>query len=156
MGRTWTVRERVADEQLAVRIAAIHKASGGRYGSPHGPRRARGGRHLVSRKRVARIMREFGLTSLQKRCFKATTDSRHKLPVAPNVLDRRFEVDAPNVAWVTDITYVWTSEGWLYLAAILDLFSRRVVGLAMSERVDRGLVLNALRDAVGRRVPNAG
>src|SRR5438105_8507144 len=101
-------------------------------------------------------MRELGLRSLRKRRFKATTDSNHSLPVAENVLDRKFEVDAPNVAWVTDITYVWTSEGWLYLAAILDLFSRRVVGFAMSERIDRALVLEALAAAVGRRVPNAG
>jgi transposase InsO family protein len=146
----------VADEQLAVRIAAIHKASGGRYGSPkvHAELQAEG--VAVSRKRVARIMSELGLASLRKRRFKATTDSRHKLPVAENVLDRKFEVDAPDVAWVTDITYVWTSEGWLYLAAILDLFSRRVVGLSMSERIDRALVLDALRNAIGRRVPNQG
>ncbi len=72
------------------------------------------------------------------------------------MLDRKFEVDAPDVAWVTDITYVWTSAGWLYLAAILDLFSRRVVGLAMSERIDRALVLDACRNAGGRRVPNQG
>jgi putative transposase len=146
----------VADEQLAVRIAAIHKASGGRYGSPkvHAELVAEG--IAVSRKRVARIMAELGLASLRKRRFKATTDSKHKLPVAENVLDRKFEVDAPDVAWVTDITYVWTSEGWLYLAAILDLFSRRVVGLAMSERIDRALVLDAFRNAIGRRVPNQG
>jgi transposase InsO family protein len=146
----------IADQRLAVRIAAIHKASGGRYGSPkvHAELVAEG--TAVSRKRVARIMVDLGLASLRKRRFKATTDSRHKLPVAENVLDRKFEVDAPNVAWVTDITYVWTSEGWLYLAAILDLFSRRVVGLAMSERIDRALTLDALRDAVGRRMPNQG
>jgi putative transposase len=76
--------------------------------------------------------------------------------VAKNVLDQNFEVYAPDVAWVTDITYVWTAEGWLYLAAILDLFSRRVVGLAMSDHIDRALALEALRNAVGRRVPNAG
>jgi transposase InsO family protein len=146
----------LADEQLAVRITAIHKASGGRYGSPkvHAELAAEG--VAVSRKRVARIMVELGLASLRKRRFKATTDSKHKLPVAENVLDRKFEVAAPDVAWVTGITYVWTSEGWLYLAAILDLFSRRVVGLAMSERIDRALVLDALRNAVGRRMPNQG
>ena len=110
----------------------------------------------VSRKRVARIMSELGLEGRRKRRFKATTDSKHDLPVADNILDRKFEVEAPDVAWVTDITYVWTAEGWLYLAAILDLFSRRVVGLAMSEHIDRALVLEALRVAVGRRVPNAG
>ena len=146
----------IDDQKLALEIAAIHKASGETYGSPrvHAELRAKG--LEVSRKRVARLMRELGLRSRRKRRFKATTDSGHKLPVADNVLDREFDVDAPDVAWVTDITYVWTDEGWLYLAAILDLFSRRVVGHAMSERIDRGLVLEALRDAVGRRVPDAG
>jgi putative transposase len=144
------------DEKLSVQIAAVYKAYDGRYGSPriHAELEAAG--IVVSRKRVARIMVELGLESRRKRRFKATTDSKHNLPVAENVLDRKFEVDAPDVAWVTDITYVWTSEGWLYLAAILDLFSRRVVGFATSERIDRGLVLEALRVAVGRRLPNAG
>jgi transposase InsO family protein len=144
------------DAKLRVHIAAIHERSRGVYGAPrvHAELRASGFR--VSRKRVARLMSELGLESRRKRRFKATTDSRHTLPVAENVLDRKFEVDAPNVAWVTDITYVWTSEGWLYLAAILDLFSRRVVGFAMSERIDRQLALDALCAAVGRRLPNAG
>ena len=146
----------IDDQKLALEIAAIHKASGETYGSPrvHAELHAKG--LEVSRKRVARLMRELGIRSRRKRRFKATTDSGHKLPVADNVLDRKFEVDAPDVAWVTDITYVWTDEGWLYLAAILDLFSRRVVGHALSERIDRALVLEALRDAVGRRVPDAG
>jgi putative transposase len=100
-------------------------------------------------------MGELGLEGRRRRRFKATTDSKHNLPVAENVLDRKFDVDAPNVAWVTDITCVWTAEGWLYLAAVLDLFSRRVVGFA-SERIDRALVLEALRVAVGRRGPNPG
>jgi transposase InsO family protein len=144
------------DQKLALEIAAIHKASGETYGSPrvHLELRAKG--LQVSRKRVACRMRELGIQSRRKRRFKATTDSGHKLPVADNLLDRKFAVDAPNVAWVTDITYVWTDEGWLYLAAILDLFSRRVVGLAMSERIDRALVIEALRVAVGRRVPDHG
>jgi putative transposase len=156
----WQTRdpsEHVLDDQkLALEIAAIHKASGDTYGSPrvHAELLAKG--LEVSRKRVARLMRELGIKSRRKRRFKATTDSRHHLPVADNILDRKFEVAAPDVAWVTDITYVWTDEGWLYLAAILDLFSRRVVGLAMSERIDRALVIEALRVAVGRRVPDAG
>jgi transposase InsO family protein len=146
----------IDDQKLALEIAAIHKASAETYGSPriHAELRAKG--LGVSRKRVARLMRELGIRSRRKRRFKATTDSGHTLPVADNVLDRKFDVDAPDVAWVTDITYVWTDEGWLYLAAILDLFSRRVVGLAMSERIDRALVIEALRVAVGRRVPSAG
>lgn len=144
------------DAKLRVHVAAIHERSRGLYGAPriHAELRAAGFR--VSRKRVARLMTELGLASRRKRRYKATTDSNHALPVAENVLDRKFEVDAPNVAWVTDITYVWTSEGWLYLAAILDLFSRRVVGWATRDRLDRGLVLDALCAAAGRRVPNVG
>lgn len=144
------------DAKFRVHIAAIHERSRGLYGTPrvHAELRASGFR--VSRKRVARLMSELGLESRRKRRFKATTDSKHTLPVAENVLGRKFEVEAPNVAWVTDITYVWTSEGWLYLAAILDLFSRRVVGFAMSERIDRQLALDALSAAVGRRLPNVG
>jgi transposase InsO family protein len=144
------------DEKLAVAIAAAHKVGRGAYGSPRVHEELKEDGVAVSRKRVARIMSELGLEGRRKRPFKATTDSKHDLPVAENILDRKFEVAAPNVAWVTDITYVWTAEGWLYLAAILDLFSRRVVGLAMSEHIDRALVLEALRNAVGRRVPNAG
>jgi transposase InsO family protein len=116
----------------------------------------RGGSRASSRTGCGRIRGSAGIKSRRKRRFKATTDSGHKLPVADNILDRKFEVDAPDVAWVTDITYVWTDEGWLYLAAILDLFSRRVVGHAMSERIDRALALQALRDALGRRLPDAG
>jgi putative transposase len=144
------------DARLTVHILAAFKAGRGAYGSPRVHDELKAAGIAVSRKRVARLMRALGLEGRRKRRFKATTDSKHNLPVAENVLDRNFEVDAPDVAWVTDITYVWTAEGWLYLAAILDLFSRRVVGLAMSERIDRTLVLEALRNAVGRRLPNAG
>jgi len=148
--------QQIDDAKLGVEIAAIHKASGETYGSPRILTELQAKGLQVSRKRVARLMRELGIRSRRKRRFKATTDSGHQLPVAENVLDRKFEVDAPNVAWVTDITYVWTDEGWLYLAAILDLFSRRVVGLAMSERIDRALALEALSVAVGRRTPDPG
>jgi putative transposase len=156
----WTERvpsaRSLEDAKLRVHISAIYERSRGTYGAPRIHAELRTSGFHVGRKRVARLMGELGLQSRRKRRFKATTDSRHALPVAENVLDRKFEVDAPNVAWVTDITYVWTSEGWLYLAAILDLFSRRVVGFAMSERIDRALVLDALSGAIGRRLPNAG
>ena len=144
------------DEKLSVHVLAAYKSGRGAYGSPRVHEELKAGGIAVSRKRIARIMRELGLEGRKKRGFKATTDSKHTMPVADNILDRNFEVDAPNVAWVTDITYVWTAEGWLYLAAILDLFSRRVVGFAMSERIDRALVLEALCVAVGQRVPNVG
>ena len=145
-----------ADEKLAVDVAAAFQVGRGAYGSPRVHEELKASGIAVSRKRIARLMVQLGLEGRRKRRFKATTDSKHALPVAENVLDRNFEVDAPDVAWATDITYVWTAEGWLYLAAILDLFSRRVVGFAMSEHIDRALVIEALRVAVGRRVPNAG
>jgi len=101
-------------------------------------------------------MREQGLRARRKRRFRATTDSRHDLPVGPNVVARKFDVPAPNTTWVTDITYIWTGEGWLYLAAILDLFSRRIVGWSMSEQITRQLALDALTMALSRRQPTRG
>ena len=144
------------DAQLMARITAIHKSSRRTYGSPriHAELAAEG--HRVGRKRVARLMQQQGIKVRRKRRFCATTDSRHTLPIAPNVLARDFEVDAPNVVWVTDITYISTREGWLYLAAILDLFSRRVVGWATSDRIDRKLTLDALDSALRSRRPVAG
>jgi transposase InsO family protein len=139
------------DAQLGIAIAASHAESRRTYGSPRVLRDLRDQGRRVSRKRVARLMRERGLVARQRRRFKATTDSKHSYPVAANVLMRSFRVEAPNTAWVTDITYVATREGWLYLAVILDLFSRRVVGFAMSERITRELVLEALRRALARR-----
>jgi putative transposase len=144
------------DERLGLEIAAIHAASRRCYGSPrvHVELGARG--HRTSRKRVARLMRQRGLAGRRRRRFRATTDSHHTLPVVANVLDRQFAQPAPDVAWVTDITYIATGEGWLYLAVILDLCSRLVVGWAVSERITRELTLNALEVAVGRRRPLPG
>jgi transposase InsO family protein len=145
-----------ADERLGLEIAAIHAASRRCYGSPrvHVELGARG--HRTSRKRVARLMRQRGLAGRRRRRFRATTDSHHTLPVAANVLDRQFAQPAPDVAWVTDITYIATGEGWLYLAVILDLCSRLVVGWAVSERITRELTLNALEMALVRRRPRRG
>ena len=139
------------DAQLGVEIAAFHAESRRTYGSPRVLRDLREKGRRVSRKRVARLMRERGLVGRRKRRFRATTDSRHPFPVAPNMLMREFRVEAPNTAWVTDISYVATQEGWLYLAVILDLFSRRVVGFAMSDRITRALVLEALQRALAQR-----
>jgi len=110
----------------------------------------------TGRKRIARLMREQGLRARRKRRFRTTTDSRHDLPIAPNVIARKFEAPAPNTTWVTDITYIWTHEGWLYLAVILDLFSRRIVGWSMSEQITRQIALNALAMALSRRQPPRG
>lgn len=139
------------DAELAWRICAFHKASEGRYGSPriHEDLKAEG--HRVGRKRVARIMQENELVPRIRRRFRVTTDSSHSFPVAPNILERNFAAAAPNEVWVTDITFLPTTQGWLYLAVILDLFSRRVVGWATSQNVDRHLALAALEMATSTR-----
>jgi putative transposase len=144
------------DRRLAVEIASIHAESRQRYGSPrvHAELRSRG--RTTSRKRVAKLMRTQGLRARCRRRFRTTTDSGHEFAVARNLVKRQFEVDAPNTTWVTDITYIWTLEGWLYLAVILDLFSRRVVGWSMSERITRQLALDALHMALARRRPPRG
>jgi transposase InsO family protein len=144
------------DAQLVAEIKQVHEQSGRRYGSPrvHQELRARGS--SVGRRRVARLMRQNGIYAKRRRRFRTTTDSKHTMPVAPNLLERRFQVDAPNKVWVTDITYIWTREGWLYLAAILDLFSRAVVGWAMSESLSRELALRALDMALTTRRPLSG
>jgi putative transposase len=145
-----------ADERLGLEIAAIHAESRQRYGSPrvHAELEARGCR--TSRKRVARLMRARGLAARRRRQFRVTTESRHPFPIAPNVLARQFERPAPDQAWVTDITYIPTEEGWLYLAVILDLCSRFAVGWAMSDRITRALTLDALEMALARRRPPIG
>jgi putative transposase len=144
------------DQRLAVEITAIHVKSHRRYGSPrvHAELREQG--QHTSRKRVARLMRTQGLQARSKRRFRTTTDSRHDLPIAPNVLARRFEANAPDTAWVSDITYIWTLEGWMYLVVLLDLFSRRIVGWSMSDRITRQLALDALAMALSRRRPPRG
>ena len=145
-----------ADARLAVEVRVAHKRGRGAYGSPRVHRELKAHGHRVGKKRIERLMRQEGIQGQKKRRFRCTTDSNHTQPVAPNVLARNFHVDAPNVAWVTDVTYVWTGEGWLYLAALLDLFSRRVVGWATSETNDRALALDALRSSLSARRPQAG
>jgi transposase InsO family protein len=145
------------DARLSVSVAAEFRRLRGRYGSPriHGELRGRGER--VSRKRVARLMRERDLRArLGRPRVPRTTDARHGLPVAENVLARRFTTTAPNVAWVGDVTYLPTAEGWRYLAVLLDLYSRRVVGFALSASNDTALALAALRQALVLRAPAAG
>lgn len=145
------------DQRLSVAVAAIFQEKRGRYGSPrvHGELGERGER--VSRKRVARLMSVCGLKARSgRRRVPRTTDSRHGQPVAENRLARKFRTAAPNVAWVGDVTYLLTREGWLYLAVLLDLFSRRVVGYALSERNDQALAIEALRRALVLRQPLRG
>ncbi len=145
-----------ADSALAGAIRDAHEASRGRYGSPrvHAELRAQGRR--VGRKRVARLMRGMGLAARRRRRFRCTTDSRHGYPVAPNLLQRDFRAAAPDRVWLADITYIGTAEGWLYLAAVLDLFSRKIVGWAMAEHLGHELALAALDMAIANRRPAPG
>ncbi|EPX62663.1 Mobile element protein [Cystobacter fuscus DSM 2262] len=154
-GRPESARQ-VSDRALAKEVTQVHHDSRRTYGSPrvHAELRARGQR--VSRKRVVRLMREQGLAARRRRRYVATTDSRHHQPVAPNVLARDFSPAQPNTTWATDITYVGTREGGLYLAVVLDLFSRKVVGWSMSETIDRHLVLAALDMALKGQQPPRG
>jgi transposase InsO family protein len=145
-----------SDALLAAEIRSIHREHKGRYGSPRVHRELREGGRRVGRKRVARLMREQSLQGRTPRRFRTTTDSRHSYPIAPNLLERDFETSAPNRAWVGDITYVPTRDGWLYLAILLDLFSRRIVGWAMSDRIDTELALTALHMAAQKRKPAPG
>lgn len=144
------------DRRLLVEIKAIHQENRKAYGSPRIHAELKDRQVHCGKKRVARLMRENGIRAKQKRKFKATTDSKHSQPVAPNLLERDFAAAAPDQKWVADITYIPTREGWLYLAAILDLYSRYVVGWSMAGRMNRRLVLDALDMAVGRRRPEPG
>lgn len=140
-----------SNEALYVRIKETYDAAHGTYGSPRITRELRDKGIQCSENRVARLMRKKELAAKTKRKFKVTTDSKHDLPVAPNLVEQDFSSPAPNRLWVSDITYVWTLEGWLYLAIILDVFSRQIVGWSMNQRMTKDLVLNALKSALGRR-----
>ena len=145
-----------SDAQLVVDIKAAMVRGRGAYGSPRVLRDLRAHGVRVNKKRVERLMRDNDLVARQKRRFVHTTDSRHEHPIAPNVLGRNFDVKAANEAWVGDVTYIPTGEGWLYLAVLLDLFSRRVVGWATSATNDRELALRALDQALRARRPRPG
>jgi len=145
----------ILDRALVVEIKAIHAATRRAYGSPrmHAELRARG--HEVGRHKVARLMRLNGIRAKRKRAFCRTTDSDHGFKPAANVLERQFRPNKPNAVWASDITYIPTGEGWLYLAVVLDLYSRRVIGWGMGPRLDRQLALSALKMAAAAR-PTAG
>jgi putative transposase len=144
------------DAELISIIQRIFAQFRGRYGAPRilGELAKQG--IQVSRKRVARLMREAGLRAKGRRKYKATTDSNHSLPIAPNLLNRSFNVDRRDTAWVSDITYIWTRQGWMYLAVIIDLRSRKVVGWSLAERMTASLVCDAIDAAVRLRHPAPG
>lgn len=140
-------------EKLTGQIKRVYLESRRNYGSPKITKQL----HLegvhVSQKTVSKIMQEEGIRSKTVKKYKATTNSKHNLPVYPNLLAQKFKVDHPGKAWVADITYIWTSAGWLYLATIMDLFSRRIIGWAMSERMTKDLVILSLKRAMRTQPP---
>lgn len=144
------------DRRLLALIREEHEKSRGTYGAPrvHAALKRRG--ETCGLHRVERLMREAGIRSKVRRKFRRTTDSDHVHAIAPNLLGRNFEVSGPNRVWVSDITYIATDEGWLYLASTLDLYSRRIVGWAMSEYLTASIVVDALEMAIDRRAPPAG
>jgi putative transposase len=144
------------DADLIPTIVDIHQSHRGTYGSPRVFKELRHRGTRVSRKRVARLMREAGVSAAPLRVRVVTTDSDHDSPIAPNLLNRDFTATAPNQKWVTDITYIPTDEGWLYLSAILDLYSRRIVGWAMEATMETSLITKALRQALDDRQPGQG
>lgn len=149
-------RKRLAVAQMLTLIRAIHAEFKGAYGSPRITKELRERGFAASKERVERLMRENGIRARHKRRYKATTDSRHSLPVAPNLLERNFAPAAPNQAWSADLTYIWTDEGWLYLAVVLDLFNREVIGWSIKPHMTADIVIDALTMAWFRRKPGVG
>ena len=141
------------DMRLSDEIERIFRKSDQTYGSHRIQRALRSNGIRCGRNRVLRLMRDRRLKPRQKRRFKVTTDSNHNLPVAKNLLNRHFKVARPNACWNADITYIWTSQGWLYLAVVMDLYSRRIIGWSMQPTMERDLVLSALKMALALRRP---
>lgn len=144
------------DQALLLEIRSVYKQFKGRYGSPRITRELCDKGIFCNKKRVARLMREDGIQAATKRKFKVTTNSNHDLLLAPNLICQQFFAAGPNQLWLSDITYIHTKEGWLYLAAILDVYSRQIVGWQVSKRMTKELVINALKKALISRKPPAG
>jgi transposase InsO family protein len=149
-------RRAQANETLKTHVKAAFRQFRGVYGSPRIARELRAQGMACSENRIARIMHREGLRAYTKRKFKVTTNSKHDLPVAPNLVNQNFEASGPNRLWASDISYIWTREGWLYLAVILDVFSRQIVGWTVSNRMTKELVLSAVRKAIAQRKPAPG
>ena len=150
-------RRHLTDAALLAHIRAIHAELRGAYGWPRMWRELLRRGVRVGKERLRRLMQGHGIRARGKRRFRVTTtDSKHQLPIAPNLLARNFTVDMPNRTWAGDVTYIATEEGWLYLAVVMDLFSRRIVGWSMKATIDRGLVIDALEMACLQRRPEAG
>ena len=150
-------QSRLSNEKLLIEIRRVFWDNNRNYGSPRIWDQLRNKERVpCSLNRIARLMRLNGIVAVQRRKFKATTNSKHDYPVWPNILNRSFTAEKPNAVWVSDITYIWTYEGWLYMAVILDLYSRGIVGLAMDKTITDALTQQALKQAILRRNPSEG
>jgi putative transposase len=143
-------------DRLLPKVKAIHRQTKESYGARRISEELEAQGESCGRAKAGTLMKLAGICAKQRKKFKATTDSKHNLPVAPNLLNRNFEASVPDIVYCSDITYIWTNEGWLYLAVILDLFSRQVVGWSISNRITKKLVLDSLQMALWRRRPAAG
>ncbi len=144
------------NSELTRKIKVLFDEEKSRAGAPRITKRLNQQGENVGKQRVTKIMREHGWRAKASKKFKATTNSNHQLPVAPNLLQQNFTACKPNEKWVSDITYCWTEEGWLYLAVVMDLYSRKIVGWALSERMTKQLVIDALQMAIWGRKPPKG
>ncbi len=157
---SWASRDKSSREaerdRLIPKVKEIHQKVRGTYGARRMSRELTASGDPCGRAKAATLMKLATVKAKQKKKYKVTTDSRHKLPVAPNLLNRKFAVTRKDVIYCSDITYIWTREGWLYLAVVLDLYSRKVVGWSMSSRMTQGLISKALQMAIGRRRPESG
>ena len=150
---SWRQRQ---DVILLAHVRSAFSLSNETYGSPRMTRELQDAGFAIGRRRTARLMRENGLQAREKRRFKRTTDSHHAWPVAPNIINQDFTASKPDEKWGADISYVWTRQGWLYLAVVIDIFARRVVGWAIGDRLHRELALAALRKPLRCGVPRRG
>ena len=145
-----------ANRELLEKIKTAHKDSRETYGVDRILGQLKSDGETCGRNRVARLMKDSNIRSKRRKKYKATTDSKHNHPVAENLLDRDFTVERPDQVWVSDITYIPTEEGWLYLAAVKDLFQKKIVGWSMGERITKELAIGALEMAINRRRPESG
>ena len=151
------IGSRGKDEYIILEmIKEIHRDSRGLYGSPRIYQELRRRGIRINKKRVVRIMRKYGIRAKTKRKFKKTTNSNHSSPIAKDLIGQNFKTSKSNKIWVSDITYIWTKEGWLYLACILDLYSRMIVGWCLDQRLTSSLVTTAIRNAIIQRGENLG
>lgn len=144
------------DFELIAKVKEIHSDNKGTYGSRRTSRQLRNEGYDVGRYRARNLMKKANVSVKRRKKFKKTTDSKHNLPIAPNLLKREFEVQQPNTVWCADITYLWTMQGWLYLAVVIDLYSRKIVGWAISNHMRSSLVEQALKMAYWHRKPGKG